>query len=273
MPIRPDDTFVVSYGKSGTTWTSFLIANLVHPDTAVTFGNINELILDPDAIPKRRLVRIPGPRVLKSHYCFEPRYPRVIYIVRDPRDVVVSQFHMNRKRNAIADDYPMEKFVTRFVAGQTSVFPGSWGEHAGGWLAARLGRPDFLLVRYEDMLSDTVRELGRIAAFLKIDQNPERIARAVELSSADKMRQIEKTSAHLWTTTKGTRQDIPFVRSAKSAGWRSSLPMSSVAEIEVAWGSLMRWLGYELSSGVKPDESGYRFQELAFGTPPEPAAS
>jgi len=268
LPILPDDTFLVSYGKSGTTWTSFLIANLVHPGIAVTFGNINDLILDPDALAKRRLVRIPGPRILKSHYCFEPRYPRIIYVVRDPRDVVVSQFHMHRKRNVFADDYPMEKFATRFVAGQTSVYPGSWGEHVGGWLGARNGRLNFLLVRYEDMLSDAGRELARIATFLEIDPKPEQIARAVALSCADQMRQLEKTSAHLWTTTKGTRKDVPFVRSATSGGWRSSLPNSSVAEIELAWGSLMRWLGYELSSGVAPNESSYRFHELVLSTPP-----
>jgi len=273
VPILPDDAFLVSYGKSGTTWTSFLIANLVHPGTAVTFGNINELILDPDVLPKRRLVRVASPRILKSHYCFEPRYPRVIYVVRDPRDVLVSQFHMHRKRNAIADDYPMEKFATRFVAGQTSVYPGSWGEHVGSWLAARNSHPDFLLVRYEDMVSDAGRELARVATFLKIDAKPEQIARAVALSSADQMRQLEKTSAHLWSTTKATRQDVPFVRSATSGGWRSSLPKSSVAVIEGAWGSLMRWLGYELSPGVEPNQSSSRFHESVLGTPPSCVAA
>jgi hypothetical protein len=186
---------------------------------------------------------------LKSHDCFEPRYPRVIYVVRDPRDVALSQFHMNRKRNVIADDYPIEKWVPGFLEGQTSVYPGSWREHVSSWLTARQGRPDFLLLRYEDLVSDAERELARIASFLKMNPQPEQIAQAVSQSSADNMRQLEKATAHLWSTTKDTRRDIPFVRTARSGGWRSDLPPASVAEIETAWGPLMRWLGYELSSG------------------------
>jgi len=249
LTIRPDDTFVVSYGKSGTTWTCFLIANLVYPDRRVTFANINQLILDPDSIPKRTLVRAPSPRILKSHYCFEPRYPRVIYVVRDPRDVALSQFHMNRKRKVIGDNYPIEKWVPRFLEGQTSVYPGSWREHVSSWLTARQGRPNLLLLRYEDLASDAERELARIASFLKMNPQPEQIAQAVSKSSADKMRQLEKATAHLWSTTKDTRRDIPFVRSAKAGGWRSELPPASIAAIETAWGPLMRWLGYEPSSG------------------------
>jgi hypothetical protein len=259
--VRPDDTFVVSYGKSGTTWTCFLLANLLHPDVTVTFGNIDQLISDPDYHSKRCLARMPSPRILKSHYCFEPRYPRVIYVVRDPRDVVLSQFHMNRKRNVIGADYPLDKFVTRFIRGETSVYPGSWREHVGNWLAARHGQANFLLLRYEDMQSDAGRELTRVASFVKIDARPEDISRAVARSSADQMRQLEKTSGHLWSTTKDTRQDIPFVRSAKAGRWRYDLPAALAAQIENEWGPLMHWLGYELSSGREAEKKGDDFPE------------
>ena len=264
--IRPDDTFIVSYGKSGTTWTCFLIANLLYPDRSVNFGNINRLILDPDAVPKRILVRSTSPRILKSHYCFEPRYPRVIYVVRDPRDVALSQFHMNRKRNVIGDDYPLEKWIPSFLEGQTSVYPGSWREHVSSWLTARQGRPNFLLLRYEDMASDPGRELARIASFLKMNPPPEQITQAVSRSSADQMRQLERATAHLWSTTKDTRRDIPFVRSARAGGWRTDLPPASVAQIEAAWGPLMRWLGYELSTSAAAGEAGGNFEQSILGT-------
>lgn len=228
LEVRPDDTFIVSYPKSGNTWTRFLIANLVYPETQANFANINDLILDPDALSKRRLARMPSPRILKSHQCFEPRFRRVIYIVRDPRDVVISQFHMHRKRRVIGDDYPIERFVTRFLAGETSFWGASWSENVGSWLAARYGHPDFLLVHYEQMVSHTERELAKLTTFLKIDPQPGRIAQAVARSSADQMRRLEKTSAHLWSTTKETRQDVPFVRSAKSGDLRLSLPAASV---------------------------------------------
>ncbi len=269
VAVDPDDTFIVSYPKSGNTWTRFLVANLVYPDTPANFSNIEALIPDTIAVSRRAFARAPKPRIIKSHDYFNPTWPRIIYIVRDPRDVALSQFHFHRKRKLIGDDYPMEKFVTRFLAGDTT-FPfiyGSWAENVSSWLATRHGRPGFLLLRYEDMVAQPERELTRIAAFLKIDPRPERISQAVERSSADQMRQLEKAQADVWSLTKHSRKDIPFVRSAKSGGWRSGLSAESVAEIERTWGSLMRWLGYELSSGVNVDELDSRFHESLFGTP------
>src|SRR5467141_466425 len=91
--ILPDDVFLVSYPKSGNTWTRFLVANLVYPEKNPDFSNINELIPDPEAMHKRDLERAARPRLIKSHQYFDPRYPKVIYIVRDPRDVVLSEYY------------------------------------------------------------------------------------------------------------------------------------------------------------------------------------
>lgn len=246
LDVWPDDTFLISYPKSGNTWTRFLVANLVHPETRADFSNINTLTPDPEGFSKRDLARMPRPRILKSHQYFDPRYPHVIYIVRDPRDVTLSQFHFHRKRNVIGDDYPLEKFVERFVIGETAPPYGSWGENVASWLATRHNRPGFLLLRYEDMLEDAARELAKVAAFLGIPADPERIRVAVERSSADEMRKLEKSQSRLWSSTKDTRQDVPFVRAAKAGGWRTGLSDDAVARVEAAWGHLMTYLGYEL---------------------------
>jgi hypothetical protein len=245
LDVWPDDVFILSYPKSGNTWTRFLIANLVYPETPADFSNINRLTPDPEALSKRELARMPRPRLLKSHQYFDPRYPRVIYIVRDPRDVALSQFHFHRKRGVIEDGYPVERFVARFVAGETSPYA-SWGENVAGWLVNRQNRPGFLLLRYEDMLEDAARELNKVASFLEIPPDAERIRNAVQRSAADEMRKLEKTQALLWSSTKDTRQDVPFVRSAKAGGWRTGLTESAVAQLEAAWGHLMTHLGYEL---------------------------
>jgi hypothetical protein len=217
----------------------------VYPETHADFSNINRLTPDPEALSKRQLARMPRPRIIKSHQYFDPRYKRVIYVVRDPRDVALSQFHFHRKRRLIEDGYPPEKFVARFVAGETGPY-GSWGENVAGWLATRQNRPGFLLLRYEDMLEDAARELNKVASFLEISANEERIANAVRRSAADEMRKLEKSQAHLWSSTKDTRKDVPFVRSAEAGGWRTGLPQGAVAQLEAAWGHLMTYLGYEL---------------------------
>jgi Sulfotransferase domain len=245
LKVWPDDIFILSFPKSGNTWTRFLIANLVYPETPADFSNINRLTPDPEALSKRALAKMPRPRIIKSHQYFDPRYKRVIYVVRDPRDVALSQFHFHRKRGLIEDDYSPEKFVARFVAGETSAY-GSWGENVASWLATRQDRPGFLLLRYEDMLEDAARELNKAAAFLEIPPDAKRIANAVQRSSADEMRKLEKSQAHLWSSTKSTRQDVPFVRSAQAGGWRTGLPEGAVAQLETAWGNLMTHLGYDL---------------------------
>ena len=247
LQILPDDVFLVSFPKSGNTWTRFLIANLAHPETPATFGNIHELVPDPEGTAKRLFDRMPRPRIIKSHECFDPRYPRVMYIVRDPRDVALSQYHYHRKCRKIDDDYPIERFVDRFIAGETCPH-GSWGENVSTWLVTRRNDPRFLLLRYEDIAEDTPRELSKIAAFVGISATPERILQAVERSSADNMRKLEKAQSHLSTLTKTSRTDLPFVRAAGAGGWRTGLPEPLVAKIEAKWAPVMQYLGYELST-------------------------
>jgi len=251
LVILPDDVFLTSFPKSGNTWTRFLLANLVFPDQPATFGNIEDLIPDPAATTKRRLDHMPRPRIIKSHECFDPRYPRVIYIVRDPRDVVVSQYHYHRKCKKIDDNFPMENFVTRFLAGETCPH-GSWGENVATWLVTREHDPRLLLLRYEDMLANTPEALLKVASFLNISASPKRIADAIERSSVTQMRQLEKTQSEKCELTKDTRQDLSFVRSASAGGWRNDLPLNLAGRIEAAWAPLMSRLGYEVDARSGP---------------------
>ena len=245
--VFPDDTFLVSYPKSGNTWVRFLLANLLYPNETVGFANINRLLPAPGVSSKRFLRSLPRPRILKSHEPFDVRFCKVIYLVRDPRDVAVSEYHFDLKKRYIEPNVSLEQFVKRFIAGQTSSY-GSWWEHAASWIAARHGNPAFLLVRYEDLLSDSIRETAKIAEFLGVQAGTDRLTAAVDRSSADRMRKLEKQQADQWTGTKNTRMEIPFVRAAKSGGWKEALPRHAAEEIEVAWSPLLNFLGYELQS-------------------------
>lgn len=246
LAVFSDDIFIVSYLRSGNTWTRFLVANLMHEHEPVTFSNIERVIPDIHAQSRRYLKSIPRPRILKSHEYFDPRYKKLIHIVRDPRDVVLSYYNFQRKYRHIGDGYPMEAYVDRFVAGELNDF-GSWGENVLSWLATRHDSPSFLLLRYEDIVKETTRELAKIAAFLGIEPTPERLAKAIERSSAERMRRLEQKEGDGWVSTKGRRKDIPFIGPAKSGRWKSELPDGSVSKIESAWGPLMKTLGYELA--------------------------
>ena len=254
LTVFPDDIFLVSYPRSGNTWTRFLLGNLIDQNNPVTFSNIEARIPEIYFNRDRVLRQLPRPRMLKSHESFQPHYPRVIYIVRDPRDVAVSFYHHNVKARNILDDYPMVQFVPRFIAGEFDPKFGSWRDNVLSWTVLRKDDPGFLLLRYEDMKRDTAGVLADVVAFLrrssfrKIDSNPEALRRTIELSSAENMRALEKQEASSWVLTKGTRSDKPFVRSATSGGWKTQLAPESVEAIESAWGGLMQELGYDLVS-------------------------
>jgi len=252
--VYPDDTFVVSYPRSGNTWTRFLIANLVHHDLDVSFTNIEKLIPDTSSQSNKALKATPRPRIIKTHEYFDHRYPKIIYIVRDPRDVALSYYDFQRKYMQIDDAYPLEQYVDDFVNGKLiSIGWGTWGENVASWMYTRGKRKNFLLLRYEDMIKDTAFELARVAKFLGIDPIPSRLQHAIEQSSADRMRALEKLEEDQWVATKNRRKDIPFVRVAKSGGWRTALPETCVKQIESAWGDLMTSLGYELVTARVPE--------------------
>jgi Sulfotransferase domain len=273
IPIRPDDIFVVSFFKSGNTWTRFLIGNLLNPDRPVTFERVEHISPDIYQFQHRGYQKLLSPRVIKSHECFDPRYRRVIYIVRDPRDVAISLYHFLRKNKVINDAFPLVTYASEwFIQGKGC--GRTWQEHVGSWMvnvksfpriSGLHGSPNnscdalslphlgacghgrqFLLVRYEDLIADPYEGLARIGKFLSVDASAERITQAVERSSADKMRRLEQTDRDRWFMTRGTRKDINFVREAKSEQWKTALPAESVAKIESAGGHIMELLGYKL---------------------------
>jgi hypothetical protein len=245
LTVFPHDVFLVSYPRSGNTWARFLVGNLLNRSDPVTFANVERRVPTIYAWPDRTLRSLP--RILKSHECFDPRYPRVIYILRDPRDVAVSLYYYLLKMRALRDGYSMDDFVARFI--KADVVPyldrmGCWEDHVLSWLRLRMGKPGFLLIRYEDLVDNPAKELAKLALLLGVDPTPEIIERAVSACSAGNMRSLETKQSKDWLLTKKSRQDIRFVREAKSGGWRDELSKASVQAIEHAWGATMRELGY-----------------------------
>ncbi len=244
VTVRPSDIFLVSYPRSGNTWLRFLLANLFGSDEPISFANIEQKIPDIYQNPDKVMCRLPIPRVLKSHEYFDARYPKVIYLVRDPRDVVLSYYAYHQKNGWLLPNEQLTAFGERFVTdGLYDVF-GSWGHHVGSWLQADLGSEQFLLCRYEDLMERPLSELQKISAFLRQDWSESVMIGAMDESSLYRMRHLEQKQASNWATTRKTQQDIPFIGSGEVGGWQQKLPSQSVALIESTWPQLMQKLGY-----------------------------
>jgi len=259
LAVRPDDTFIVSYPRSGNTWMRFLMANLLHPSESITFANVEQFIPDAEAQSSRYMKRQRGPRVIKSHQYFDHRYPIVIYVVRDPRDVALSYYDFARKYRHLEDQVSREVFIGDFVHGRlNSASWGTWGENVGSWTAARQGQPSFLLLRYEDLIAKTEFELARVARFLNVAASADVLRHSIDRSSVEHMRKLEQHPGGATIATKNARADIPFVGTATVGRWRAQLTQRSVREIEEAWGPLMTQLGYELVSKSIPEPAGLK---------------
>lgn len=248
VKVRPDDSFLVSYPRSGNTWLRFLVANVLSAEERVDFEAIERRIPDVYVVREREIETRSDRRIFKSHEYLDPRYPRVVYIHRDPRDVALSYYYYHLKIGAIPDDHPMDQFVADFVAGDLDPF-GSWSEHVGEWLGAGGQDTQFLPLSYEKLLADTVSELSRVCEFLELTANDDTIRDAVAKSSAESMRRAEAAhrendrSMYSSYWRKG-RKDISFVRGATSGQGTAQLPHSAVDMIETSWGHFMRELGY-----------------------------
>lgn len=243
LTVYPDDTFIASYPKSGNTWTRFLVANLLHPHSPTTFGNIDVRVPTIYKATAKQLDALPRPRVLKSHEYFDPRYPCVICVVRDPRDVLVSYYHYSLRKGFVDEQTSIAAFADDFLGGRVDAF-GTWYENVASWRAAREGSPAYLLVRYEDLQARCEHELARIANLLGVQATPAELARVAAECSFDKMRALERETGEQSAHLKHVRSEIGFVRRGKSGGWREEVPPAVAQRIEDAWGSQMQELGY-----------------------------
>ncbi len=246
VTVFPDDAFIVSYPRSGNTWMRFLVGNLLFARQSSTdFLNIENRIPDIYQNDNAALMKIGRPRVLKSHEPFDPRYKKVLYIVRNPVDVVVSYYYYMMQVRGIDREYPLQKFARRFLDGDLDSF-GTWREHVTGWYGKRAGNGNVLFMRYEDMRSDTEDCLREVAEFLGIEASAEDLSNAVARSTGDRMLALEKEQASQWRPLKGAREDLHFVRSAAAgnAEGKKALPPDLAAMITDRWRELMGELGY-----------------------------
>jgi estrone sulfotransferase len=211
-PLYPDDTFVVSYPRSGNTWMLFILTHLkLKSDTPVDFKLVQETIPDIHMVDRYGIsLDVPRPRIIKSHASFAKDYPKVVYLVRDGRDVAVSFYHYQQKFSRFDGTlYNFIKYDFNYYI--------PWSDHIISWLFREHKIP-ILCVRYEDMLTDGLAQIRRLCGFLGLESTDEEINRVLELTKFNKMRKIEENQGlgYMGDGKEGQR----FIRKGKSGDWK-----------------------------------------------------
>lgn len=231
---------VVGYPKSGCTWATRLVAQLVGcPVGGFWQSDKNEIAVEGAG-------RLSNFRVYKSHHQLSElglspneSERRIIYILRDPRDIAISgashfQFERFPRLSAffrrlprgekfyrhtlypllVRQNFRLEEMTRALLEGAPEVH--NWCRVS--WLAhwrpyAEAGVP---VVRYEDLLAQPETEATRILQQLGVERSPEEIAAAIEDQSFARKKATLQAS--------GETGRAKFLRVGKSGQWREKLP-------------------------------------------------
>jgi hypothetical protein len=187
------DAYLISFPKCGRTWLRLMIGRAIDAHYRVGSDNLLDLwalASHNPTIPKIVVTHEDDsvsklPRELnrdKSRFATK----RVVFLVRDPRDVVISHyFQLARREQRYRGG--LEDFLHEPRGSLDSLI-----EYYNVWAESRDVPAGFLEVRYEDLVRDTQGELGRVLDFLGLEEIPEAtIGEAVSFASFDRMRKME----------------------------------------------------------------------------------
>jgi hypothetical protein len=238
--IYSDDVFLVSFPKSGNTWVRFLLGNILTGNQC-HWGNVDQIV--PEVVRNREeCERLARPRVMKSHLPYTAQMPRVIYVVRDGRDVAVSYYFHLLKKKKLQKNVSFDEYLDRFNRGLYNPQFGTWGSHVLSWLDH--WSADYLLVAYEDLKRDPDGELAKITRYVGLDKTQAEISAAVVASDFKKMKALEQEQSNLYHDFAGTDASIPFMRTGRSGGWKEYFSGKAEREFELRQGEALRRLNY-----------------------------
>ncbi len=237
---------LIRHPKTGSTWLRTLLTQLYHHRDGISPKRVfaaDELALQKKGLPRwvisngyYSLEKI----ILEAYRQNDPLIDgkKTILLARHPGDIAVSWHRQYQKRtkrfkrelieadvcrNLEVDLRSLERwdFIQRDELGLPAII-----RFYNHWAEALAGCNDALIVRYEDLRSDTESTLRRITALLGETFDDEHYRRAIEFGSVDNMRQLER-SGYFQNASLRLRDasdpDALKVRRAKVGGFRADL--------------------------------------------------
>ena len=269
--------WLASYPKSGNTWLRSFLTNYLNKRTSnfdfslldqirrfprkefydplkVNYNKFSEIVKN--WINVQEFINLKNEfTYLKTHnaMCTINNYPFTnskntigfIYLVRDPRDVVLSYSKFLNTSIAYTFNIMKNNFITPIDLSKNSpaeVMMGSWAENYRSWRDYNSVKK--LIIKYEDLILNPYENFFKIISYLnKINGLPiddEMIKKSIENVSFEKLQNLEKKDGFVDSKSKN---DI-FFRKGKSGNWKTELDKKIASQIEQAFKEEMIELNY-----------------------------
>lgn len=227
--VRRRADFVVSFPKSGRTWLNAMIAAVLAQSMARPFS------LDLVRMTRgwRKL-----PAIIFTHddaehdtIAHDKRFYRnraVLFLARDPRDVVVSYYYeLSRRQRTFQGDLQAFLWHPRFGLPRIVEFLNTWAD-------CRSALPRFLSIRYEDLHRSPMESLRSVLEFLRLPGEEKDIQGAVEFTSFPRLQELEASGvlADSRMRPADPRDPESFkMRRGKIAGYRDYLTAEQIQHV------------------------------------------
>lgn len=226
------DIYMVSYPKSGRTWVRIMLKRYLELS-----GHRGVQLRDTS------LFRLPGGKTLKFEHDRGNWVPvpcrleglrfktekysgkKVIFLIRDPRDVLVScWYHLKYREKIYKGGLP--EFIRDDLLGihKLVAFMNMWAENSNV-------PGSFYLTTYEDMSKNPITCFSRILAFIGLPVNEPAVKAMAEETSFSRMKKMEQEGSldEPWMRlgAEGTEESMK-IRRGKAGGYKDELSLKDI---------------------------------------------
>ncbi|XP_053448028.1 amine sulfotransferase-like isoform X2 [Nycticebus coucang] len=232
LKIRDDDVFIVTYPKSGTVWFKQILSLIYFEEHRTRTANleiIHRVSLLEYIIGKKDPGERPSPRLFSTHlpYYLVPRglkdkKAKVVYLYRNPKDVMCSYFHFIKMFPLFEAGDTMEEFMKQFLEGKV---PGSlWFDHIKGWYEHR-SHFNIQFMTYEEMKKDLRSSVLKLCKFLGKDLSGEAVNDVVRQATFENMKDDPLANhENVLNFHPGlTRRSGRFLRKGTTGDWKNHM--------------------------------------------------
>ncbi|KAK2513642.1 amine sulfotransferase [Columba livia] len=231
--INDSDIFIATYPKSGTVWTQNILALIMsegHRNGTENMEMMDRIPWLEYNIKNADFATLPSPRIFATHlpYYLVPRdmrnkKGRIIYVTRNPKDVMVSYYHFSKFMNTLEKIPDFNLFMERFLSGK--VLASSWMDHVAGWYSHA---EDFniLFLTYEEMKKDLRSAVLKICSFLGKKLSEEEVDSVVRQATFENMRKDPRANYENLPEELAEKNKGKFLRKGTVGDWKNIMTVA-----------------------------------------------